>query len=82
MKPAFSDVINTKEYHENKIRDIDQGLIDIRNEKNPRLREEITKNLRNEKKFHILRLASIKEDSIKNIHHSYDRVCEHNPHLR
>ncbi len=74
MRPAFSNVIDTEEYHENKIKEIDQGLIDIRNEKNPHLRAEITKNLLNERRRHVLRLASIKEDNIKSIDHPYDRA--------
>ncbi len=74
MRPAFSNVIDTQEYHENKIKEIDQGLIDIANEKNPRLRAEITKNLLNERKRHLLRLASIKEENIKSIDHPYNRA--------
>ncbi len=74
MRPAFSDVIDTQEYRENKIKEIGQGLIDIRNEKNPRLRAEITKNLVKDKKKHLLRLASLKEETIKSIDHPYDRA--------
>jgi len=67
-------VINTLEYHEEKIKEINQGLIDICNERNPRLRETIRETLLKEKNFHMLRLASLKEDNIKNIHHPYDRA--------
>ncbi len=74
MRPAFSNVIDTEEYHENSIKEINQGLIDICNERSPRLREEIRNDLLNKKKFHMLRLASIKEDNIKSIHHPYDRA--------
>ncbi len=73
MRPAFSNVINTIEYHTKKVKEADQGLIDIRNEKNPRLRTEITKNLLSERKRHLLRIASLKEENIKSIHHPYDR---------
>ncbi|MCP3942831.1 MAG: hypothetical protein GY710_15280 [Desulfobacteraceae bacterium] len=74
MRPAFSNVINTQEYLKNKIKEIDQELIDIRNEKNPRLRAEITQNLLSERKKYLLRLASVKEDNIKSIHHPYNRA--------
>jgi len=74
LRPNFSKVLDTQEYHEKKIKEIDQGLMDIANEKNPRLRADITKMLLAQRKVHLLRLSSLKEENIKNIDHDYDRA--------